>query len=318
MILEWPTTPWQRIHLDFNGPFLGRMFRIIVDAHSKWPGVEKCQPSHRRRPLTDSEPFSTDMEYQHRWWPTMTRNLHRQSSNYFWRLMVSSICYHGPIPPCNQRSSGMFFSEFQTCYEMRETKYIDIPTENQFDDWRITVRVVFEQTATDSPRFGETWFTMNRQIDQAGRKGHSPTRQLFIGQTVMARNYSGKDKWLPGIVRAQTGPPFIRDRSWSKSNLATPHRSASSLQCEIKWPEWWYGWTSSRARRDWPEYCTSRRNVAEPNIQMSNTIPPVVQQEEASRATTGSEQCYPTRSHEPPERWSLNCLIRKLPVKKTT
>jgi hypothetical protein len=241
------------------------MFRIIVDAHSKWPGVEKCQPSHRRRPLTDSEPFSTDMEYQHRWWPTMTRNLHRQSSNYFWRLMVSSICYHGPIPPCNQRSSGMFFSEFQTCYEMRETKYIDIPTENQFDDWRITVRVVFEQTATDSPRFGETWFTMNRQIDQA-----------------------------------------------------TPHRSASSLQCEIKWPEWWYGWTSSRARRDWPEYCTSRRNVAEPNIQMSNTIPPVVQQEEASRATTGSEQCYPTRSHEPPERWSLNCLIRKLPVKKTT
>ncbi|CAB4008107.1 Retrovirus-related Pol poly from transposon, partial [Paramuricea clavata] len=32
---EWPTTPWQRIHLDFAGPFLGRMFLIIVDAHSK-------------------------------------------------------------------------------------------------------------------------------------------------------------------------------------------------------------------------------------------------------------------------------------------
>ncbi len=47
---------------------------------------------------------------------------------------------------------------------------------------------------------------MNRQIDQAGRKGHSPTRQLAIGQTVMARKYSGKDKWLPGIVRARTGP----------------------------------------------------------------------------------------------------------------
>ena len=37
---EWPTTPWQRIHLDFAGPFLGRMFLIIVDAHSKWPEVE--------------------------------------------------------------------------------------------------------------------------------------------------------------------------------------------------------------------------------------------------------------------------------------
>ncbi len=30
----------ERIHLDFAGPFLGRMFLIIVDAHSKWPEVE--------------------------------------------------------------------------------------------------------------------------------------------------------------------------------------------------------------------------------------------------------------------------------------
>lgn len=33
----WPSKPWQRIHVDFAGPFLGRMFIIIVDAHSKWP-----------------------------------------------------------------------------------------------------------------------------------------------------------------------------------------------------------------------------------------------------------------------------------------
>ena len=33
----WPSKPCQRIHVDFAGPFLGRMFIIIVDAHSKWP-----------------------------------------------------------------------------------------------------------------------------------------------------------------------------------------------------------------------------------------------------------------------------------------
>ena len=103
---------------------------------------------------------------------------------------------------------------------MRETKCI--PAENQygkvpfglpeypaFDVWRITVRLVFGQTAMDSPHLVKPDLqrkVMNRQIDQAGKKGHSPTRQLSIGQTVMACNYSGKDKWLPGIVRAQTGP----------------------------------------------------------------------------------------------------------------
>ena len=32
----WPTRPWQRVHLDFAGPFLGKMFFLAIDAHSKW------------------------------------------------------------------------------------------------------------------------------------------------------------------------------------------------------------------------------------------------------------------------------------------
>ena len=35
----WPKAPWRRIHIDFAGPFLGKMFLIIVDTHSKWPEV---------------------------------------------------------------------------------------------------------------------------------------------------------------------------------------------------------------------------------------------------------------------------------------
>ena len=31
---------WQRIHLDFAGPFQGAMFLVCVDAYSKWPEVE--------------------------------------------------------------------------------------------------------------------------------------------------------------------------------------------------------------------------------------------------------------------------------------
>ena len=37
---NWPSRSWQRIHIDFAGPcFGGRMFLIVVDAHSKWPEV---------------------------------------------------------------------------------------------------------------------------------------------------------------------------------------------------------------------------------------------------------------------------------------
>ena len=33
---DWPAGPWRRLHLDFAGPFMDRMFLIVVDAHSKW------------------------------------------------------------------------------------------------------------------------------------------------------------------------------------------------------------------------------------------------------------------------------------------
>ena len=31
----WPTAPRERIYVDFFGPFLGKMFIVVTDAHSK-------------------------------------------------------------------------------------------------------------------------------------------------------------------------------------------------------------------------------------------------------------------------------------------
>ncbi|XP_054708519.1 uncharacterized protein K02A2.6-like [Uloborus diversus] len=33
---EYPSKPWERLHVDFAGPLFGYMYLIIVDAHSKW------------------------------------------------------------------------------------------------------------------------------------------------------------------------------------------------------------------------------------------------------------------------------------------
>ena len=37
---EWPDQPWLRLHIDHAGPFLGKQFLILVDAHSKWMEME--------------------------------------------------------------------------------------------------------------------------------------------------------------------------------------------------------------------------------------------------------------------------------------
>ena len=37
---QWPNKPWSRLHLDYAGPFQGKMFLVIVDAFSKWIEVK--------------------------------------------------------------------------------------------------------------------------------------------------------------------------------------------------------------------------------------------------------------------------------------
>ena len=36
---EWPGKPWSWIHLDYVGPFQGRIFLVIVDSYLKWLDV---------------------------------------------------------------------------------------------------------------------------------------------------------------------------------------------------------------------------------------------------------------------------------------
>jgi len=36
---NWPTKVWQRIRIDYTGPFMGHMFSLVIDAYSKWPEI---------------------------------------------------------------------------------------------------------------------------------------------------------------------------------------------------------------------------------------------------------------------------------------
>lgn len=40
---QTPTEPFQRVHVDFAGPFMDSYFFILVDAYSKWPEIKVCK-----------------------------------------------------------------------------------------------------------------------------------------------------------------------------------------------------------------------------------------------------------------------------------
>ena len=47
----WPEKPWCRLHLDFAGPYMGHMFLVLVDAHSKWMDVVMMQSITSRQTI---------------------------------------------------------------------------------------------------------------------------------------------------------------------------------------------------------------------------------------------------------------------------
>ena len=57
---SWPARPWERIHIDFAGPFMNKSFLIIVDAYSKWAEViEMSQTTTDRTIIALRQVFST-------------------------------------------------------------------------------------------------------------------------------------------------------------------------------------------------------------------------------------------------------------------
>ena len=74
---EFPDAPWERLHADFAGPFLGKMFLVVIDAYSKWMEV-KCLSTatssttiEQFRAICDSWPSK---EPCHRQWNTVYKH----------------------------------------------------------------------------------------------------------------------------------------------------------------------------------------------------------------------------------------------------
>ena len=49
---QYPSKPWQRIHIDYCGTFRGQMYLIVVDAYRKWPEVIRMSSSTSTSEIT--------------------------------------------------------------------------------------------------------------------------------------------------------------------------------------------------------------------------------------------------------------------------
>ncbi|PFX11662.1 Uncharacterized protein K02A2.6 [Stylophora pistillata] len=173
---EWPARPWQRIHIDFSGPFLGTMFLIVVDSHSKWPEVIAMTTTNAARTIEELRKlFATNGLPEQLTFKQALRAALAEKKNLSWKLTNFLLaCRTIPHALTGEAPAVVLMGR--------------------------NLRTKLDILKPNIRKRGE-----EKQQDQGLRSSHNPTSQFPVGQAVVARNYRTGDKWVPGIITAHLG-----------------------------------------------------------------------------------------------------------------
>uniref|UniRef100_H3AEI6 ribonuclease H n=1 Tax=Latimeria chalumnae TaxID=7897 RepID=H3AEI6_LATCH len=167
----WPSNPC------FAGPFEGRMYLVIVDAHSKWPEV--CI----------MESTTSDRTIQ------VLRGLFRVRH-------IRSAPYH----PATNGLAERFVQTMKQA--LRATKG---SIHQRLDNFLLVYRNTPHTITNESPAMLFVKRKLHIFLDLLKPnikllREYESKRQFNIGQTVLVRDYRKGEKWIPGVISAKAGP----------------------------------------------------------------------------------------------------------------
>ena len=215
---QWPANPWSRLHVDFAGPFMGRMFLIIIDAHSKWidahmmsscttqSTIDKLRNTFAvfglpRVIVSDNGPSFTSTEFK--------------------VFMRENGIIHRTTAPYHPSSNGLAERAVQTLKS--GLKKLSGPMEARLSKFLFSYRTTPQATTGVSPAqlmFGRPLRTRldlvlpdvakrvcQRQMRMEDTRATSSIRSFDVGDPVLCRDFGpAKTKWISATILRKTGP----------------------------------------------------------------------------------------------------------------
>ena len=217
---EWPSRPWERVHIDYAGPFLGTMFLIMVDAYSKWLEVHPTRVTTSR--VTIEKLRATFATHGI---PTtlVSDNGSNFCSEEFEDFLTKNGIHHRKTAPYHPSSNGLAERAVQTFKDGIKKMSEEGSLETRVSRFLFKYRITPHSTTGVSPaemlmgRKPRSRLDLlhpdirsrvqNEQIKQKEiHDQHAVDRRLQPGDTVYAREFGKQHRWGPGVITAQTGP----------------------------------------------------------------------------------------------------------------
>ena len=208
--------PWQHIHVDFAGQFLGKMFLIVVDAHSKWPEVIPMATTNTTRTIEEVRKLFTAHGSPEQ---PVSHNGPQFITNEFRAFKRSNGIKHIRSTPYHLVTTGLVECFAQTfkealrmamperkCLPQKLAKFLlAYKTTPQTTTGETPVILLMERnirTRLDVLKPNIRKRVEEKEQDQELRSSHSSTCKLDVGQTVVARDY----RWVHGVITSHSGP----------------------------------------------------------------------------------------------------------------
>jgi len=216
---QWPERPWSRIHIDYAGPFLNKMFLVIIDAHSKW--MEVLPVSNATTAVTVEKLLSVFSIHglPH---TIVSDNGSVFTSSEFAEFVKQNGVEHILTSPYHPASNGLAERSVQT-FKNGLKRITDGPLETRLNQFLFKYRITPQTTTGLSPAemlFGRRLRShldllmptvarrvcANQQQQKVNHDGKRKLREFVVGNAVYVKNFSGTPAWVPGVIEKSRGP----------------------------------------------------------------------------------------------------------------
>ncbi|KAL3966435.1 protocadherin Fat 1/2/3 [Sarotherodon galilaeus] len=219
-VWEWPSTPWQCIHIDYAGPFMDQMFLVVVDAHSKWPEIFPVKQATAASTLNSLRSLfaCTGLPQQ-----LVSDNGRQFTGEEFRCFLRSNGIRHitsAPHHPATNRQAERFIQSFKRSMKASHTE--GKPLQQKIDNFLLAYRNTTHATTGHTPAMLFMGQNLRSRLDLLKpdiRKDvqdkqssmveatRNKTRFFNVGQKDLARDYRDpSQKWQSGTILSRTGP----------------------------------------------------------------------------------------------------------------
>ena len=216
---QWPEKPWQRLHIDYAGPFMGSMFLIAVDAHSKWAEVIPASSTTSTATINILNSMFARFGLPEQ---VVSDNGPQFASDEFKAFMNGNHIKHIRSAPYHPATNGLAERMVQTFKNaMKAAKNDQGSISTKLARFLLAYRNSPHCTTGATPAslmFGRHLRTKldiltpsvkntvtNKQNLQEKSHSQATPCTFNVGDHVLVRDYRGHEKWQHGQISAQTG-----------------------------------------------------------------------------------------------------------------